>query len=243
MPPPGIDIAPDAVGLPKLGRNDVPDYLSRHYWWAYVHPRAVHLFERQWLVNLILWGNYRRLRDAALQSLGDALPGKTLQIACVYGDLTERLCQRVKAGDGHLDVVDVLPIQLANLRHKLSPEAPVQLLERNSAELGGADARYDRAVLFFLLHEQPAEIRRRTLEEAFRVVKPGGTILIIDYAKPSRWNPLRYLWLPILTRLEPFAPDLWHQAITSFLPDSWRRYDLSHTSFFGGLYQRLVISR
>ncbi len=35
----------------------VPYYLKTHYWWAYVHPRAVKLFERQWLTNLILWGN------------------------------------------------------------------------------------------------------------------------------------------------------------------------------------------
>ena len=33
----------------------IPYYLSAHYWWAYVHPRAVKVFERQWLVNLILW--------------------------------------------------------------------------------------------------------------------------------------------------------------------------------------------
>src|SRR6516165_10672861 len=33
----------------------VPDYLGAHYWWAYIHPKAVKLFERQWLVNLILW--------------------------------------------------------------------------------------------------------------------------------------------------------------------------------------------
>ena len=53
----------------------VPYYLNAHYWWAYIHPRAVQLFERQWLVNLILWGNYARLRDAVLDEMGDSLPG------------------------------------------------------------------------------------------------------------------------------------------------------------------------
>jgi hypothetical protein len=43
----------------------VPDYLERVYWWAYVHPNAVRLFERQWLVNLILWGNFARPREIA----------------------------------------------------------------------------------------------------------------------------------------------------------------------------------
>ncbi len=76
----------------------IPAYLEDAYWWAYVHPRAVRLFERQWLVNMILWGNFARLRDAALDALGDSLPGRTLQVACVYGDLTERLALRVAGG-------------------------------------------------------------------------------------------------------------------------------------------------
>ena len=105
-----------------------PNYLTAHYWWAYVHPRAIWLFERQWLVNLILWGNYAQLRNAALTELGDVLRGTTLQVACVYGDLTGELSRRGAAGGGRLDIVDVLPMQLENLRHKLPPGAPARLL-------------------------------------------------------------------------------------------------------------------
>src|SRR3974377_67097 len=76
----------EAIALPAGA--SVPDYLNAHYWWAYIHPTAVKLFERQWLVNLILWGNYARLRDAVLAEMGESLPGTTLQVACVYGDLT-----------------------------------------------------------------------------------------------------------------------------------------------------------
>jgi hypothetical protein len=76
----------------------VPYYLNAHYWWAYIHPRAVQLFERQWLVNLVLWGNYARPHDAVLDEMGDSLPGRTLQVACVYGDLTARLGARVAEG-------------------------------------------------------------------------------------------------------------------------------------------------
>ena len=241
---PGIAPPADSATLPATGAGDgVPRYLRAHYWWAYIHPKAVRLFERQWLINLILWGNYRRLRDAALSELGDALPGRTLQVACVYGDLTSRLSQRVAAGGGALDIVDVLPIQLENLRRKLPRDAPVRLLARDSAELGLPDASYDRAMVFFLLHEQPSEVRRRTLGELFRVVKPGGTILVVDYARPNRWHPLRYLWLPLLALLEPFAPDLWQGDIAAWLPALWSGGALHNTSFFGGLYQRVVVTR
>jgi len=220
----------------------VPQYLTAHYWWAYVHPRAVWVFERQWLVNLILWGNYTRLRNAAMAELGDALPGTTLQVACVYGDLTGKLIGRVAAGGGRLDIVDVLPTQLENLRSKLPSGAPARLLSMDSASLEIPDASYDRALLFFLLHEQPESYRARTLSEVFRVVRPGGKIVIVDYALPRWWHPLRYLWRPLLAALEPFALDLWREEIAHWLPGAtragWRKQ-----SFFGGLYQKVVIRR
>jgi ubiquinone/menaquinone biosynthesis C-methylase UbiE len=200
------------------------------------------LFERHWLVNLILWGNYSRLRDAVLAELGVALPGTTLQVACVYGDLTNRLSARVTAGAGNLDVVDILSIQLKNLRRKLPSHAPARLLRMDSTSLDLPTASYDRALLFFLLHEQPARYREKTINELFRVVKPGGKIVIVDYAKPRWWHPLRYLWRPMLAALEPFALDLWQKDIVHSLPTSAINR-LVRQYFFGGLYQQLVITR
>lgn len=228
-------------GVSAGGPPAVPPYLEKHYWWAYVRPWAVRFFERRWLVNLILWGNYCRLRDAALNALGQALPGKTLQIACAYGNLTEHLNRRVKIGGGHLEVVDVLPVQLENLRRKLADES-VRLLARDSSDLRLPAASYDRVVLYFLLHEQPAAVREQTLAEAFRVVKPGGVVLIVDFARPARWHPLRYLWLPVLCRLEPYAADLWHHEIDSWLPATRSVRKLDKASLFGGLYQILRIN-
>ena len=33
---------------------DIPDYLHDTYWWAYLHPKSIWIFEREWVVNLIL---------------------------------------------------------------------------------------------------------------------------------------------------------------------------------------------
>jgi ubiquinone/menaquinone biosynthesis C-methylase UbiE len=220
----------------------IPYYLTAHYNWAYVHPMAVKLFERQWLVNLLLWGNYARLRDAALSELGASLSGNTLQVACVYGDLTNRLSSNAVRAGGSVDVVDVLPVQLRNLRGKLPKNAPVRLLTMDATNLVLPDATYDHCLIFFLLHEQPRSWRRRTLREVFRVVKPGGKIVIVDYARPCWWHPLRYLWRPLLAKLEPFALDLWREEIADWLP----RYATVRSRkevFFGGLYQKLVITR
>ena len=230
--------------MPSLGARGlpVPGYLTVHYWWAYVHPRAVRFFERQWLVSLILWGNYGRLRAAVLAELGQAINTKVLQIACAYGDITPKLVDRLQ-GPGSLDVIDILPVQLGNLSAKLGPNDRVSLHCMNSAALTFEAESFDQVLMFFLLHEQPADVREATLREAMRVLKPGGSLFIVDYSKPSWFHPLRYLWKPVLRLLEPFAHDLLDRGIQCWIPQDLPLTVTHQRDFFGGLYQMIRLER
>jgi len=223
--------------------NGTPHYLHKHYWWAYVHPRAVWFFERQWLINLILYGNYAKLRDATLEEFTHDLQGNLLQVSCCYGDLSPRLAERVAKCGGSMDVVDVLPGQLANLKRKLPANTSVHLREMNAVHLEFPDNHFDTVLLFFLLHEEPQEYREKTLEEAMRVLKPEGKLVIVDFGNASRWHPFRYLWLPFLGLLEPFAVALWNNELTDIVPAQMLRRTWRKTSYFGGLFQKLASKR
>jgi ubiquinone/menaquinone biosynthesis C-methylase UbiE len=109
----------------------------------------------------------------------------------------------------------------------------------DSMKLKLPDASYDRALVFFLLHEQPREWRERTLSEVLRVLKPSGKVIIVDYARPRWWHPLRYLFPILLAKLEPFALDLWREEITTWLRGSGE-VNVNRRLFFGGLYQLVV---
>jgi ubiquinone/menaquinone biosynthesis C-methylase UbiE len=243
MPPPPVADATFAVPAPaQAGPVPIPRYLEQVYWWAYVHPNAVQLFEREWLVNLILFGNYGRLRDAALDDLGQTVSGHTLQVACAYGNITPRLRQRL-APDAHLDIVDILPIQLKNLAGKMPVDGRVALMQGDSSSLACPDASYDQVLLFFLLHEQPEAVRRATLSEAMRVVKPGGKIVIVDYHRPAPWHPLRLLMTGVFRKLEPYAMDLWDNELAAFMPAHTPFASIEKQTYYGGLYQKLVLIR
>lgn len=232
-----------AVSAPALKAPvPMPRYLEQTYWWAYVHPNAVRVFERQWLVNLILWGNYNRLRNSVFSELNAPVAGKVLQVACVYGDFTGMLARQL-GPQGTLDVADVAPVQIDNLKRKINGHPRVAVHHQNSGDLAFADAAYDYVVVFFLLHEMPEAVRAKTVAEALRVVKPGGKVIFVDYHRPHRMNPFRYLMMPVLTWLEPFAMDLWWRDIAAWIPSSVKPAALDKRTFFGGLYQKVVITR
>jgi ubiquinone/menaquinone biosynthesis C-methylase UbiE len=170
----------------------------------------------------------------------------------VYGDLTSRIAVRLAQG-AKLHVVDVLRVQLENLARKLPAsllrrrgtdgrDAPaVELFQGDSAALECPTGSYDRALLFFLLHEQPAAVRRETLAEALRVVRPGGRIVVVDYHRPKRLHPLYWPMAAVFGMLEPFALDLWRAEIASWLPPGSRAAVRKRT-YFGGLYQLVSIT-
>ena len=236
---------PQTKLLPQVASNQlpVPEYLKVHYWWAYVHPKAVRFFERQWLVNLILWGNYNRLRDAALNLLGALVKGKTLQVACAYGDITPLLVKRLDK-QATLDIIDILPVQLGNLSAKLPHNDRIRLHCMNSAKLEFADAYFDQVLLFFLLHEQPKDVREKTMQEAARVLKPGGRLVVVDYSKPAWWNPFRYTWRYVLELLEPFANSFFKNGLqvqTYYQNDSIRVIKIIR--FFGDTFEIVLLDK
>jgi len=222
---------------------ETPAYLRKIYWWAYEHPLAVKFWDRDFLINFILLGNYTRLGDAVLEEFPKPMTGTTLMTSAAYGKLIPRLQQQL-GEDGRLDVIDILNIQLENIRRKLQqPDPRVSLVQCNAAALNCPDASYDRVLVFFLPHELPDDVRRASMAEAFRVVKPGGQVVMVEFHNPKWWHPLRMYQRLVFLLFEPFATDMWRHQLTHFLPEGLKYTVNSKTTYFGGLYQKLVLTR
>jgi len=231
----------DAAQLDMVTVPAIPDYLQDTYWWAYLHPKSLWLFEREWVVNLILWGNMQKLTRAVLQELELQPNSSVLQVACVYGDFSNRLARHLGKTQSHLKVVDVAPIQVQNIRKKLKDHNNISVFHQDSTALSFSDNSLDETIVFFLLHEQPANARRKTVAEAIRVTRPGGRVIFVDYHGPQRGNPMRYVMTPILAMLEPFAMDLWREELPAFMPSEINPEQISSSFYFGGLYQKVVL--
>jgi len=230
-----------SVQLTPVAAPAIPDYLQNTYSWAYLHPRSFWFFEREWVVNLILWGNMKKLTNAVLEEMDLQPQSRVLQVACVYGDFSNRLAKHLGKSQSTLRVVDVALIQIENVKKKLKGHDNVSVHHQDSTDLSFPDNSLDETVVFFLLHEQPEHARRKTVAEAIRVTRQGGRVIFVDYHGPKHSNPMRYVMMPILATLEPFAMDLWREELPEYMPADIKPEQISSDFYFGGLYQKVVI--
>lgn len=186
--------------------DGVPEYLARNYWWAYLWKWGIWFFDRQAVVNVILFGQYNWLLKKTLAQIEGKKAAKILQLSCVYGKLTPVL---LSSTGNELHLCDAATAQLQLTRRKtLQVGKRCHLARMNVEHLGYCNDAFDQVIVFFLLHELPAIARQNTYAEIARVLRPGGSLLVTEYAPISErhWlhsiSPFRFL----RTYFEPFLP-------------------------------------
>lgn len=230
--PCSMDAAPSKTPI-------VPAYIEQTptYRFAYLQRFAPLIFDHPFVVSTILWGNAGRLTRAVLGELHEGQ--SVLQPACVYGDFSSQL-GRFLGPRGSLDLIDILPVQVANSRRKLSNLPQVRVRLADAAAPTGRT--YDAVCCFFLLHELPDTYKRRVVDNLLASVRPGGKVIFVDYHEPRRTNPVKGIVSLVFRYLEPFAHSLWERDIRSFASDA-NGYVWRTETYFGCLFQKTVASR
>jgi len=221
--------------------KSTPEYLAKHYWWAYLWHKSAWFFDHQPIINAILFGQYKKLMTATMLLLKNTDHHKVLQLTCVYGSLTPNLIQAIYPTPLH--ITDVAPVQLKLTASKAAPSSLIAT-RMNAEHLAYQDNAFTTIILFFLLHEMPAEARANTLSEAIRTLDDEGTLLITEYAELPQSHFL-YWFYPcrwITTKLEPFLDGFWHENLTNKLQQHAHKqgkqvFLISHTDIFSKFYR------
>ncbi len=171
--------------------------------------------------NLLSFGQDPRWRRFLVSRVEAGPDSRVLDVATGTGAVAAELVRRYGC---RVVGLDRSPEMLAEARRRVPPG--VELLEGDAQSLPFADAEFDGLTFTYLLRyvHDPAA----TMRELARVVRPGGSIVMLEFAVPGAARPLWELYvrvgLPVAGRL--ISPG-W-KAVGDFLGPSIRGFWRAH---------------
>jgi ubiquinone/menaquinone biosynthesis C-methylase UbiE len=155
---------------------------------GYLSDWSANLYDLQ--VEILFNGTADAMRRRILAPLVQALKPfakhtpthqtRILDVACGTGRTLKFV--RSALPQASLYGCDLSPAYLRKANQLLSKEPGVlpQLLQANAEAMPYIDNYFHAAVSVFLFHELPGKARQNVINDCFRVLKPGGTLIICD---------------------------------------------------------------
>jgi ubiquinone/menaquinone biosynthesis C-methylase UbiE len=135
-------------------------------------------------VNIVTLGRARSLRKMTVEQALIKPDDSVLDVGCGTGEVT--LLAKTRARQGKVYGIDPAPEMIAvahkkALQKKLEVDFRVGVIEA----LPFPDASLDVVTSSLMMHHLPEDLKVRGLAEIYRVLKPGGRLLIADFMRPT----------------------------------------------------------
>jgi len=220
---------------------------TAHIYWIYKSPFFIKLTDRMFVVSTILLGQYSKLVSCVVQRLNPSLKDKrVLQISCAFGNVSEKIAESCeKQGATEFVLTDIMQSELDNAERKLKGFGDLcTYVKQDATKLEFEDQSFDYVVAFFLPHELPFDKKIKHIQEANRVLKPGGKIVFGEFHKP-RLKILEILGRIYFYIFEPYATEMWDNfdIVETLEEQTDNRYQIEKDTFLFDNFQVLAAKR
>ncbi len=197
-----------------------PQYYRRNFHYqsdGYLSEHSADVYDLQ--VDILFNGVADAMRRRILKPLKQGLSNnpnlnlsidepKILDVACGTGRTLKFIRSTIANASLYGVDLSVAYLRKANQLLTQIPEAIPQLLEGNAENLPYADNYFDAVTNVFLFHELPNAVRQKVIDEFFRVLQPGGVVVIADSIQLSDSADLESMMknFPLMFH-EPFYTD------------------------------------
>jgi demethylmenaquinone methyltransferase/2-methoxy-6-polyprenyl-1,4-benzoquinol methylase/phosphoethanolamine N-methyltransferase len=136
------------------------------------------------ITNFMMVGHAGMLRkmtvDTALIQRGDTV----LDVGCGTGEVA--LLAKTRTKEGKVHGIDPAPEMIAVARKKAErKKVDIDFRVGVIESLPFPDASIDVVTSSLMMHHLPDDLKSRGLKEIYRVLKPGGRLLIADFMRPT----------------------------------------------------------
>lgn len=143
--------------------------------------------------NQVLRGNWlKAIEDHHYQHSGGCVIRDILDVGCSVGISTRFLADKFPSAQ--VTGLDLSPYFVAVAQHKdkqqatagLRREKPIRWLHAKGEDTGLPAASFDVVSFAYVIHECPQHATIGLLKEAFRLLRPGGTVALTDNSPRSK---------------------------------------------------------
>ena len=148
----------------------------------------------------------RQSYHALLQQQIATPPQSILDLGCGVGMSTFALQELYP--QAQITGLDLSPYFLAIAQYRTNPSAPIAWLHKAAEATGLPDASFDLISAHLVFHELPQSASRAILQEARRLLRPGGHLAIMDMNPQSEvYAKLPPYILTLLKSTEPYLDE------------------------------------
>ena len=217
-----------------------------HVYPIYSNMKLIKLVDFQPIISAILLFQYHHLVSKIVSELKQMDLGKkkVLITSCAFGNVIPRVVQAaLESGAERVLIADIIQNELVHAKTKLGQYAgKVEYVEDNATSMKLKDDGVAANVIFFLLHELPHHLKGQTLNEAGRMLAPGGKLFLAEFHRPQLWV-LRALSWTYFKVFEPLGLALWdtHDPLTYL--ESEGGWKCERTTYFFGNFQIITATK
>nr|ACN28520.1 unknown [Zea mays]ACR38298.1 unknown [Zea mays] len=160
--------------------------------------------------NQIVRGNWLNvIEEHHLKYSGNCQVNDILDIGCSVGVSTRYLAEKFPSAQAvGLDLSPYFLAVAAQKEEKLSRPKPIRWVHANGEATGLSSDSFDLVSLAYVCHECPARAITGLVKEAFRVLRPGGTIALTDNSPKSKvLQELSPVLFTLMKSTEPFLDE------------------------------------
>jgi ubiquinone/menaquinone biosynthesis C-methylase UbiE len=182
----------DYKDIPRVDKARYPAYYRRTFHWqtdGYLSDHSAQVYDLG--VELLFRGTAEAMRRQVIPPVTRHLrdrgvtPGRVrlLDVACGNGRTLQQLA--TPPPELRFHGVDLSPFYVKAARRRLADVAEVALVVENAEHLPYVDDHFDVATSVYLFHELPRNARRNVVRQMYRVLRPGGLVVLEDSAQLS----------------------------------------------------------